>query len=70
MKLVDFNCGPWYFNLNGQKGLRIYPNGVGLADTLTLFSVVILLIPYNFNGFICLEFKWELVVNVKPAMRG
>lgn len=69
MKLMYFNCGPWYFNLDGQKGMRLYPNGVGLANNLTLFIFVILLIKYNFNGFVCLESMWELVVNVEPAMR-
>jgi hypothetical protein len=70
MTQVNFNCGPWHFNLDGQKVMRIYPSGVGWANTLTFFIVVIFLIPYKCNGFICLEFRCELVVNAEPAMIG
>jgi hypothetical protein len=70
MKQVNFICGPWYFNLDGQNFMciQVYRNGVDLADALNLSIVLILLIPYNFKGFIYLKFRWELVV--KLLMRG
>jgi hypothetical protein len=63
MKQVNFICGPWYFNFDGQNFMCIYRNGVGLANALNLISVLILLIPYKFKGFIYLKFRWEPVVN-------
>jgi hypothetical protein len=59
----NFICCSWYFNLEGQNFICIYRNGVGLVNALTLFIVLILLIPYNFKGFIYLKFRWELAVN-------
>jgi hypothetical protein len=67
---MNLNCGLWYFNLDGQNVMHIYPDGVGLANNSILFIVVILLIPYNCNGFICLEFRWELDVNAEPETRS